>query len=245
MVGMTEVFGAVADLFDEVRPGYPPELPAAIRAYHGGVPDEVVEVGAGTGKGTEALLRLGAHVTCVEPDRKMAAVLRSRFPQVHVESTRFEDWVPPAGGIPLIASAMSWHWLDEHTRNQRAHAALSPGGTLAVFANKYAYADPALGRALDEAYRLVDPTLRERPDRWHHDDIARSGLFADLEFTVLSRHEEVPAERYLRLVQTFGPYRRAAAADRARALTTAAAVLDRAGGRVVMDVRTTLVLARR
>lgn len=64
---MTTVFGEVADAYDEVRPGYPDELGAAILAYDGPV-TSVVEIGAGTGKGTAVLVGLGGRVTCVEPD---------------------------------------------------------------------------------------------------------------------------------------------------------------------------------
>jgi hypothetical protein len=53
MVAMTEVFGAVADVYDRVRPGYPAEIAAAIVAHHGRVPTRIVEIGAGTGKATE------------------------------------------------------------------------------------------------------------------------------------------------------------------------------------------------
>lgn len=37
----------------------------------------VLEVGAGTGKATLALAERGLAVTCLEPDPRMAAVLRS------------------------------------------------------------------------------------------------------------------------------------------------------------------------
>src|SRR5215211_6171756 len=99
---MTRVFGEVAALYDEIRPEYPAELVTSLIEYGGGEFRSVVDVGAGTGKATAALLELGAHVTCVEPDPRMAAVLGSKFPQATVVNATFEEWVPPAGGVDLV-----------------------------------------------------------------------------------------------------------------------------------------------
>ncbi|WP_442934672.1 methyltransferase domain-containing protein [Micromonospora sp. CPCC 205739] len=116
MAVVAEVFGEVAGDYDDARPGYPPAVAEAILAYHGRVPPRLVEVGAGTGLATGLLARLGAPVTCVEPDRRMAAVLAARHPAVEVVVAPFEEWTPPPGGVPLLACAMAWHWLDPTTR---------------------------------------------------------------------------------------------------------------------------------
>src|SRR5690348_10321039 len=121
---MTRVFGEVAALYDDVRLGYPDELLETLVAYHGGVPSSVVDLGAGTGKATELLLRLGAPVTAVEPDPRMAQVLAAKLPDVQVVTATFEDWTPPPGGAGLIGCATAWHWMDPQTRYRRAHAAL-------------------------------------------------------------------------------------------------------------------------
>ncbi|NJP33962.1 class I SAM-dependent methyltransferase [Micromonospora thermarum] len=240
-----DVFGEVADSYDDVRPGYPPELADAIHAYHGGRPETVVEIGAGTGKGTAVLLRLGAPVTCLEPDPRMAAVLADRHPGVTVVGETFERWRPPAGGVPLLAAALSWHWLDPATRNRRAHDALTPGGTLAVLGHCYDYADPDHARAIDAALRAIDPTATQRPLDWFRDDIAGSGLFADLKTHRTHRDLPLSTERYLRLVRTFGPYRLRPPEQRARGDAALRSLVDGLGGTVVLRLRTTLVLARR
>ncbi|KAB1912896.1 class I SAM-dependent methyltransferase [Micromonospora sp. AMSO31t] len=143
MAAMSQLFGEVAGAYHEARPGYPAEIVAAIRAYHGGTPELLAEVGAGTGLATATLLGLGAPTVCVEPDPRMAAVLAARFPQVDVVTAAFEEWTPPGAGVSALACAMAWHWLDPASRNRRAHGALRPGGTLAVFGHRYDYVDPA------------------------------------------------------------------------------------------------------
>ena len=113
------VFGEVAGDYADVRAGYADELVTAVFDYLGRVSERVVEPGAGTGKATEAFGARGVPVTCVEPDPAMARVLRGRLPGVEVAVCRFEDWVPPAGGVPLLICAQAWHWLDESTRLAR------------------------------------------------------------------------------------------------------------------------------
>ncbi|MCM0678149.1 methyltransferase domain-containing protein [Micromonospora phytophila] len=239
------VFGDDADLYDDVRPGYPGALANTIGDYHRGTPATIVEIGAGTGKGTEVLLRLGAPVTCLEPDPRMAALLTTRHPHVHVVTDTFERWRAPTGGVDLIAAALAWHWLDPATRNHRAHAALTPSGTLAVFGHTYGYADPGHAHAIDTALRAIDPATPTRAPDWFHQDITASGLFADIQAHTSHRDLPLTTERYLQLVRTFGPYRTRPPHQQARASDTLRALVDGFGGTIVLRLRTTLVLARR
>ncbi|NES31306.1 class I SAM-dependent methyltransferase [Micromonospora terminaliae] len=243
---MSQLFGEVAGAYSEARPGYPAEIVAAIRAYHDGTPELLVEVGAGTGLATATLLGLGAPTTCVEPDPRMARVLAERFPQVEVVTAAFEEWTPPAGGVSALACAMAWHWLDPATRNRRAHDALRPGGTLAVFGHRYDYVDPGQRAAIRAAFESVDPeTVVDRPDDWVRTDIAGSGLFTAVRTPVFRRDLPLDTAAYLRLVGTFSPQLRRPPALRERVLAAVGATVDGFGGTVVLDLRTTLVLARR
>ena len=122
---MAQVFGEVAALYDDVRPGYPDGVRRGILDY-GGPPDGIVELGAGTGKGTELLVGFGAWLTALEPDPRMAAVLRTKFPQVDVVEAPFEQWSPPERRPELVACALAWHWMDAATRNRRAFDTLAP-----------------------------------------------------------------------------------------------------------------------
>ena len=236
---MTGIFGAVASMYDDVRPGYPGEVLDAIVDFQGG-PASVAELGAGTGKGTELLVRLGVPVTCVEPDPRMAAVLAGKFPQVQVVNSTFEDWAPPPAGVDVIACALAWHWLDPATRNQRTRAALSPGGALAVFGHTYGYADPDVSAAIGRVLQAVDPAVKPRAEHWVRDDVLASGAYGRVEERVWHSYPEFSKERYLRLMQTFSPFRRHSAEDQEAVLAGLAAVLPAS---LTLDLITTLVLA--
>lgn len=236
---MTTVFGEVATTYDDVRPGYPASLTTEIAAYAGPLPHGIVEIGAGTGKATGLFTPLGAPVTCVEPDPRMAAVLTRHFPRVTVVISDFESWTAPAGGVSLLGCALAWHWLDPATRGERARAALAPGGTVAVLGHKFGFADPTQRRALD----AVQPPGPDRPVDWFHDEIAAA--FTDVRVTTTRRHLRYDTDRYLRLVETYGPFRQQHPDTRQRLRDGIRAAVTAAGGTLDIDLHTALVLGRR
>jgi SAM-dependent methyltransferase len=242
---MTKVFGEVAALYDDIRPGYPAELAPALLDYRGSAFGSIVDVGAGTGKGTEALLALGAPITCVEPDPRMAAVLAEKFPRMAVVNETFEGWTRPAGGVDLLSSATAWHWTDPATRYQRAVDALAPGGVLAIFHNYHGYRDREVELALGAVLQDVDPTVEPRPARWSFDEVLASGLFSDVTPVEWHTFLALPTQRYLLLMQTFSPFRRHTPEVQQATLDGLAEVLTRYGDAVTMDIRTMLVIGRR
>ncbi|GIJ12917.1 class I SAM-dependent methyltransferase [Micromonospora andamanensis] len=239
-----DVFGPTAELYQSVRPGYPPGIADQLVAYHGGTPTSVVEVGAGTGKGTEVLARIGAPLICLEPDPRMAALLATRFPHVRVHGDTFEQWAPPAGGVDVLTCAMAWHWLDPATRNPRARQALTPGGTLAIFGHRYDYADPVQRAAVRAVLHAIDPTVRERQADWFHQDVVEHGQFLDVHKEVFRRELPLDRQRYLDLVRTFGPFLTRPPEQQQRGLAALGRLVDEFGGTVTLDLRTTLVLGR-
>jgi SAM-dependent methyltransferase len=241
---LVELFGSVADLYETARPGYPPQISAAILDHHGGLPSSVAEIGAGTGKGTEILAAIGAPLTCVEPDPRMAALLARRFPAAEIHAGTFEQWSPPTGGVDVLACAMAWHWLDPATRNALARRALAPTGTLAIFGHRYDYADPDQRNAVHAVLHAVDPSARERPVDWFHQDVVDSGEFTGVRKEVIRRDLPLDRERYLALVRTFGPFLSRTPEQQHAGLTALGRLIDDFGGTIVLDLRTTLVLAR-
>ncbi|MFF4360338.1 methyltransferase domain-containing protein [Streptomyces sp. NPDC001604] len=134
--GLGRVFNEVAELYDRVRPGYPDELFADLVAITG--MDErssVLEVGCGSGQATRSLAALGCSVTAVEPGAELAALARRRvasFPDVEVETSRFEEWDDRGRRFDALVAASSWHWVDPSVGWRRAHEVVSPGGWMAL-----------------------------------------------------------------------------------------------------------------
>jgi SAM-dependent methyltransferase len=243
------VFGEVAGDYEDVRAGYPAELVTAVFDHLGRIPERVVEVGAGTGKGTEPFAARGVPVTCVEPDPAMAAVLAGRFPDVEVVVSRFEDWSPPPGGVPLLVCAQAWHWVDEASRLALAHAALEPGGVLALFGHQYGFADLEVEAEINEVYARYAPELLDQARlppaptaAWMTTELAGSPLFTRVAQRDFERVVPYPTERYVRLLTTFSPHRMLAEDRRARLLAGIAEVVDAHGGVLRTELRTVLSL---
>jgi SAM-dependent methyltransferase len=247
------VFGEVAQSYDDARAGYPASIAEQIFGYAGGrLP--VVDVGAGTGKATAMFRAAGVPVTCVEPDPAMAAVLRASFgDRVQVRPCGFEDWTPPAGGVPLLCSAQAFHWVTPDLRWRLAHDALAPGGTLALFGHQYAFADGDLEEEINAVYRRIAPEIADPPDaaptmpreHWFHVEMAGSGLFTDVASTAVTSVVPYPTRRYLTLLSTFSNHRMLPAERRERLHDGIGAVVDRRGGVVGTKLQTLLTMGRR
>src|SRR5918912_1499630 len=108
-------FGARAELYDRVRPDYPPQaldyLLADLPSSNGR--HRAADVGAGTGKLTALLAAGGLDIDAIEPDPGMRAVLATRVPGVRVHAGRGEALLLPDGSVDAVVYGQSWHWVDD------------------------------------------------------------------------------------------------------------------------------------
>jgi SAM-dependent methyltransferase len=102
-------FGTIAAEYDRLRSG-PPE--AAIDWLLPADPKVAVDLGAGTGLLSRALARRVPRVIAVEPDERMAAVLRTRDPVIEVRQGRGEAIPLPDASADGVFISSAWHWMD-------------------------------------------------------------------------------------------------------------------------------------
>ena len=156
------VFGEDAERYDRARPAYPDDLVDTLAGWVG-AGARVVDVGCGTGKATCLLAARGMVGVGVEPHPAMAAVARANlapWPAWRVDGAMFETWEPRPGDTPadLVTCGQAWHWLDPAVRLHRAHAALRPGGWVALFWNTPDTSDDSpLRHAIDAIYARLRP----------------------------------------------------------------------------------------
>jgi SAM-dependent methyltransferase len=125
-------FGPAADLYDSIRPTYPPE---AVHWALGPAPRTVVDLGAGTGILTRVLLRLGYEVLPVEPDPAMRAKLAATTPGVEPLDGRAEAVPVPDGSVDAVIAGQAYHWFDQDAAHAEAARVLRPGGVFAPIWN--------------------------------------------------------------------------------------------------------------
>jgi SAM-dependent methyltransferase len=122
-------FGAVAEEYDRLRPGPPEE------AVDWLVPERcevAVDLAAGTGLLTRLLARKVAQVVAVEPDDRMAAVLRARSPGVHVTRGRGEAIPLADASADGVFVSSAWHWMDSGRAAGEIARVLRDGGRFGV-----------------------------------------------------------------------------------------------------------------
>lgn len=249
------VFGEIADEYDRLRPGYPAAMVDDVLAAAG--PGPVLEVGAGTGKATELFVRRGADLTCIEPDARMAAVLRRKFPDAGVVVSTLEEWQPDHE-YGLLFSAQAWHWVDQERRAELAWAALAPGGLFAPFWNVFLVLDRALHAALmqiDERHGVAGnashsrlaadaSTLGAFEDEWQELRLT-SDRFTDFTSRRYESKLAYSSSDYRQFLLTTSTYRMLEPAAAEAVLDETAAVIDAHGGKIEFQIYTDVALARR
>ena len=158
-------YGAVAELYDRLRPSYPPEVIADV--YELAQPSWMLDAGSGTGKAAVLFAERGIPGVAVEADPAMAEVARRRLSghaSWRVDVGRFEEWSPAVGDpvLDLMACAQAFHWFDPATRYQKAAALIRERGWLALIYNGPAEFDSPTRKAINVAYDKVAPEFERR-----------------------------------------------------------------------------------
>lgn len=157
-------FDRQADAYDRARPPYPDALYDALRragVLRGGA--RVLDVGAGSGQATETFARAGASVTAIEPGPALAARLSERLPDVRIIPGTLEEADLPVAAYDAAICATAFHWLDPDLALPRLHAALAPGGLLAVWWN--VFGDPAVRTPFRDVVARVTARRPSGPPR--------------------------------------------------------------------------------
>ncbi len=122
-------FGAAATAYAEHRPDYA-QAAVSWALEHAPGP-RVLDLGAGTGKLTAALLALGADVVAAEPDPAMLAELRRALPAVRALPGSAEGIPLPDASVDAVVAGNAMHWFDMAVAGPEIARVLTPGGVLA------------------------------------------------------------------------------------------------------------------
>ena len=127
-----------------------PTPPSGGRWSRSGIawPVRAIDIGAGTGKLTATLVRLGADVTAVEPDPQMLAELRRAMPEVRSVPGSAEEMPLPDASVDAVLAGQAMHWFDMDRAMPEIARVLRPGG---VFAGLWNVDDDRVGWVADLA----------------------------------------------------------------------------------------------
>ena len=124
--------------YERGRPGYPEAAIALLARRAGPRPGRVaVDLAAGTGKLTRALLALGADLVAIEPVAGMREQLQRAVPGVTVLDGTAERMPLDDASVNAVFVAQAFHWFDVPAAAAEIHRVLAPGGGLGVVRNEW------------------------------------------------------------------------------------------------------------
>jgi SAM-dependent methyltransferase len=126
-------FVEVAGPYERGRPEYPAEVTATIATELSIPPGgHVLDLAAGTGKLTRALLDMGLDVIAVEPQAELREVLAASVGSERAREGLAEAIPLSDASVVAVTVAEGFHWFDQVLALSEIRRVLRPGGGLAV-----------------------------------------------------------------------------------------------------------------
>jgi len=130
---LAESFASVADSYERGRPDYTPAAVGALMAELRLRPGSaVLDLAAGTGKLTRALLAADLDVIAVEPQQALRERLLASVEPGRVREGLAEAIPLPDAAMDAVTVADAFHWFDHTAALEEIRRVLRPGGGLAI-----------------------------------------------------------------------------------------------------------------
>ena len=182
----TDLFSRKSGDYSRFRPSYPE---AAIDwLFERCGPKHVLDVGAGTGIFTRALLRRFHSIAAVEPNADMRCEFVQALPGITCSGGTGEATGFPDASFDLITAAQAFHWFDAERFKIESERLLRPGGKIAIVWNTSIKNDFTMAR--DQICRKYCPRFRSGHAGKHSpaegDAFLRHTFFKEVEFAAFS-----------------------------------------------------------
>lgn len=236
-------FELVADLYERARPGYPPEAvrwTAERLDLRSG--RTVLDLGAGTGKLTRALVETGADVLAVEPGDAMRAELERVLPDVRALRGSAESMPLPDGRVDAITVGQAFHWFRFDEALPELHRVLRPGGGVALIWNGRDQDSPLQSEIKELLQPFVPSERAVAPHTSRH--LAESPLFHSFEQGTFRFVQELDADGLVGRIASISFVAGATAEQRAELERKLRELAARSGGVVAFPYVTDVYVSR-
>ncbi|MDX6399968.1 MAG: hypothetical protein QOF27_574 [Gaiellaceae bacterium] len=224
-------FELVADVYERARPEYPAEavdwIAKRLDLRSGRT---VLDLGAGTGKLTRALIPTGARVIAVEPGDAMRAELERAVPAAVALRGSAESVPLGDDTVDAITVGQAFHWFRHEEAIPELHRILRRGGAVALVWNSRDQ-DAPLHREIGDLIAPFVPPDRPPADEWPS-ALEESPLFGPLEEQRFSFSQELDADALAERIASVSFVAAASADARHRLDAQLRAVAGRLGGSV-------------
>jgi SAM-dependent methyltransferase len=235
-------FGTIAEDYDRLRSGPPA---AAVDWLLPPDCQVAVDLGAGTGLLTRALARKVPQVMAVEPDERMAAVLRARSqgvrsvaersvgtqsPGIRIVQGRGEAIPLPDASVDGVFVSSAWHWLDPERAPGEIARVLRDGGRLGViWTSRDRDTDWLREADFRRPERPAGPGGKDddRPAHRHREVTLPGDLFGSVESASFTFTRRMTVDDVVGMLATYSGLITASPQEQEAALARARAVLER------------------
>lgn len=249
-----QTFNEVANLYADVRPGYPAVLFDDLsRCAALSNKATVLEVGCGAGQATRDLASRAGRVVALDPGQALITAARQRIPATNVEFiiSSFEDATVPRGAFDLVVSAQAWHWIDPVVSFRKAADALAATGFLAVFGHvPMRWSEPFLSEfkstfdiRLPGVWGTPPPQIAYLPTGPFATQFVASGCFGPVTHQAYDWVWMLDSSTFGRYLRTESAYHRMPEAERFALFDAMADVVINHGDRMDWSWQTHLYLA--
>jgi ubiquinone/menaquinone biosynthesis C-methylase UbiE len=236
-------FELVADVYERARPGYPADAIAwLIEQLELRAGRTVLDLGAGTGKLTRALVATGAHVIAVEPGDGMRAELERAVPEAQALRGAAEDIPVPDSSVDAVTVGQAFHWFRHDEALPELHRILRPGGGVGLVWNSRDQDSP-LQRVVNDLIATLVPPKRAVAFG-SSGRLAESELFGPMEERRFSFVQELDAETLVDRIASISFVAAAPEADRRRIERELRDLVAANGGVVAFPYVTVVYVAR-
>lgn len=256
MINFERTFDNTAVGYDRSRPAYPKELYRDIFEY--GKIDEksnVLEIGLGTGKATEPILKTGCRLIGIEPGENLAGLAKDKFKNYSnflLYTNTLQDYVCPPESFDFIYSATAFHWIPEEYGYKRVYELLKSGGVFARFAY-HAGPDKERKKLTDEIQNLYtlyfnatqSPKAFSEEDAGKIAEIAGRYGFVDLKYRLYELTKDFTADEYMELLRTYPNHMSLDPSTREKLFKGIHSVINDHGGVISVYYTVDLELARK
>lgn len=186
--------------YQKGRPDYPRQgVDFFIQEFGIGAATKVLDLAAGTGKFTQALVASGASLCAVEPVKGMRDQFQAFLPQITVVDGTAEKIPFVDESFDCVFVAQSFHWFQAHVAAKEIHRVLRPKGKIGLLWNVRDESQSwvqEMSKLLDE-YEGSTPRYMTMQWKAPFDELV---LFAPLQRKVFAHYQEGNEEELIQRV---------------------------------------------